>query len=63
MIEDGRDCLDVMTQIVAMRSAANALGGELLEDVALRCLRHPEDFASPQQAIEQAVHVLVRGGR
>lgn len=63
MIEDGRDCLDVMTQIVAMRAAATSVAGELIEDVALRCLRHPEEFASPEEAVEQAVQVLVRGGR
>ncbi len=63
MIEEGRDCLDVMTQIAAIRSAANALGGELLENYALRCLQHPEDFLSPKQAVEQAVHALVHGGR
>lgn len=63
MIADDRDCLDVMTQIAAMRAAVNAVGGELVEDVALRCFRHPEEFGSPEQAIEQAVHVLVRGRR
>ena len=61
MIEEGRDCLDVITQIAAIRAAANALGGELLEDFALRCLQHPEDFTSPEHSVEQAVHALVRG--
>ena len=63
MIEEGRDCLDVMTQVVAMWAAATTVAGELIEDIALRCLRHPEEFASPEQAVEQAVHVLVHGGR
>lgn len=63
MIADERDCLEVLTQIVAIRSAANAVAGALLEDVALRCLRHPEDFGSPEQAVDHAVSVLVHGGR
>ena len=63
MIEEDRDCLDVMTQIVAMRAAVNAVGGELLEEIALRCLQQPEGFDSPEQAVEQAVHMLVRAGR
>jgi CsoR family transcriptional regulator, copper-sensing transcriptional repressor len=63
MIEEGRDCLDVMTQIVAMRAAVNAVGGELLEDFALCCFHNPEDFDSPGQAVERAVHVLARAGR
>ena len=63
MIEDGRDCLDVLTQITALRAAVNAVGGELLEDVALHCVHHPEEFTSPEQAVKQAVHALVHGGR
>ena len=63
MIEDDRDCLDVMAQIAALRAAVNAVGGELLEEVALRCLQHPEDFDSPEQAVGEVVHLIVRGGR
>ena len=63
MVEEGRDCLDVLNQLAAVRAAANALSGELLEAFALRCLQHPEEFASPQEAVEQAVRALVRSGR
>ena len=30
MIDEGRDCLDVLTQIAAMRAATDALATELL---------------------------------
>ena len=63
MIEDGRECVDVMQQIASVKAAVNALSGEVLEAFALRCLRHPEEFASPEAAIEQAVRAVVRGGR
>ncbi len=63
MIEEGRDCVDVMNQLTAVKAAVNGLGAEMLETFALHCLRHPEDFASPEQAIEQAVRALVRSGR
>lgn len=63
MIEDGRDCVDVMNQVAAVKAAVNALSAELLEAFALRCLRHPEDFASPEAAVQQAVRALVRSGR
>ena len=61
MIEDGRDCTDVMNQLAAVKAAVNALSGEALEAFALHCLRHPEEFPSPEQAVEQAVRALVRG--
>lgn len=63
MIAGGRDCVDVLTQIAAMRAATDALAIELRETAALGCLLHPDDFTSPEQAIEQAVHILVHGGR
>jgi DNA-binding FrmR family transcriptional regulator len=63
MIEDGRDCIEVMNQLAAVKAAVNALSGESLEAFALRCLQHPEEFRSPQEAVEQAVKALVRSGR
>lgn len=63
MVEEGRDCIDVINQIAAVKAAVNALSGEMLEAFALRCLRHPEEFSSPESAIEQAVRTLVRSGR
>jgi DNA-binding FrmR family transcriptional regulator len=63
MIDEGRDCVDVMTQVAAVKAAVNALSGEMLECFALRCLQHPEEFPSPQEAVEQAVRALVRAGR
>lgn len=63
MIEEGRDCVEVMNQLAAVKAAVAALSGEMLEAFALRCLRHPEDFPSPEHAIEQAVRAIVRGGR
>jgi DNA-binding FrmR family transcriptional regulator len=61
MIDDGRDCVEVMNQIAAVKAAVTALSGEALEAFALHCMRHPEDFPSPEQAVEQAVRALVRG--
>ena len=63
MIEDGRDCVDVMHQLTAIKAALNALSGEMLESFALHCLRHPDQFPSADAAVEQAVRALVRNGR
>lgn len=61
MVEEGRDCVDVLNQVAAVRAAVTGLSGELLETFALHCLRHPEDFPSPERAVEEAVRALVRG--
>lgn len=63
MIEEGRDCTDVLNQISAMKAASNSLTGHMLEVFALNCLRHPEAFPSAEIAIEEAVKAVVRSGR
>jgi CsoR family transcriptional regulator, copper-sensing transcriptional repressor len=63
MVDEGRDCIDILNQLAAIKAAVNGLSGELLEAYAIRCLEHPEDFPSQHAAIEQAVRALVRSGR
>ena len=63
MIDDGRECADVLDQVASIKAAVNGLGGELIEVVAMRCIRHPEEFGSPEQAIGEAVRILIRSGR
>jgi DNA-binding FrmR family transcriptional regulator len=63
MIERDRECADVINQMVAIRAAVAALNGAMVESYALHCLRHPEDFASPEAAVHQAVTSLVRAGQ
>ncbi len=63
MVEEGRDILDVVTQVAAIEGATNAVGCEVLMAFVVHCLRHAEEFTSPESAIEQAVRALVRGGR
>lgn len=63
MIDEGRDCVDVMNQLSAVRAAITSLSAEMLEAFALRCLQHPEEFSSPEKAVEEVVRALVRSGR
>lgn len=60
MVEEGRDCQEIMNQISAMRSASHALSTELLEEFALHCLRNPESFPSPEKAVAQMVGMVAR---
>lgn len=60
MVEDGRDCMDILNQIAAIRAAATGLSGELLETYLVRCMVDPEGFDSPERAVQQAVRTLVR---
>lgn len=60
MVDDGRECGDILTQIASIRAAVNSLNGELLEAYLLFCIQTPDDFGSPEKAIQQAVRALVR---
>lgn len=60
MVDDGRDCGDILTQLAAIRAAVNSLNGELLEAYLLRCVQNPDEFGSLEKAIQQSVRALVR---
>lgn len=63
MIDEGRECVDVINQVAALKAAVNSVSGEMLEAFAIKCMREPGMFESPEQAIEEVVRVLVRSGR
>jgi CsoR family transcriptional regulator, copper-sensing transcriptional repressor len=63
MIDEGRDCVEILNQLAAIRAAVNGLSAELLGSFALHCLQHPDDFPTSEQAVAEAVRALVRGGR
>lgn len=60
MVDDGRDCGEILTQLASIRAAVSSLNGELLESYLLRCMQHPDEFGSPEKAVQQAVRALVR---
>jgi DNA-binding FrmR family transcriptional regulator len=62
MVEDGRDCIDVMNQIGAMKAATASLNVQLVEDFALYCLRHPTEFGSLEAAVRQVVRAMTHAG-
>jgi len=60
MVDEGRDCHDIMTQMVAMRAATQAVSVRMLEEFALQCLRQPEEFASPEKAVADMISMVTR---
>ncbi|MCC7023766.1 MAG: metal-sensitive transcriptional regulator [Thermomicrobiales bacterium] len=63
MIDEGRDCVAIIDQIAAARAAMNSLSADMIETFALYCLNHPDDFATNEAAVAQAVKAIVRSGR
>ena len=57
MIEEGRDCHDILIQLSGVRSALDAAGEQILEQYALGCRAHPGETVTPQDVV-RAVKLL-----
>ena len=58
MLTENRDCPDVLTQLSAIRGAAYQISLLLVENYALECISHPEEYGSSDEAISKLVSTL-----
>lgn len=59
MVEEGKDCEDVLTQVAAARSAMNRIGIQIITRRMQECFKENPP-ASPQEAIEEAIDIFLR---
>ena len=59
MVEEGRDCESVITQLAAVRSAVEGVGAILLNDEMKTCFRK-EDGSTDVNALARAVAIWGR---
>lgn len=60
MIEEGRDCKDILQQLAAIRSAAHQASLVLVRSYATQCLNQPETRGSSAELVDELVSVLAR---
>jgi DNA-binding FrmR family transcriptional regulator len=63
MVEEGRYCIDVITQIAAVRAALRRVEEAVLEDHVAHCVHNAirsGDAAAQQQKIAELIEVLRR---
>ncbi|HEX8033062.1 MAG TPA: metal-sensitive transcriptional regulator [Ktedonobacterales bacterium] len=58
MLEDGRDCQDILDQLAALRAATHATSMQALEAFALHCLRESAD--APDKVMTQFVGAVAK---
>ena len=58
MIEEDRDCQDILTQLAAIRGAAHQISVVIIQEYARHCLSDPERYGSPEEAIARLVQTL-----
>ena len=63
MISEDRYCIDILTQLAAIRSALDALGLKLLHDHAQGCLQDAIRSGKGTDAIEELMQVVKRFAR
>ena len=58
MVEEERDCQDILTQLAAIRGAAHQVSVMVVKEYALNCVSSPDKHDSPDEAIAELVHAL-----
>ncbi len=59
MVEEGKGCEDVLTQVAAARSAMDRVGIHIITNSMKECLKeHPDD--SLEDAIAEAIDIFIR---
>jgi len=60
MIADERDCLEILTQLASLRSAAYGVSVALTQHFALQCVRNVDQQGMPDDNLRGLVDVLLR---
>jgi CsoR family transcriptional regulator, copper-sensing transcriptional repressor len=66
MVEDGRYCIDIVTQISAVRAALRRAEEEILRDHVSHCVEHAITSGNKQdqrKKIAEIIEILGRSGR
>lgn len=62
MMEEGRDCKDVITQLSASRSAIDRTIGVIVSANLIECMQRSEEDGqgTPDELVKEAVNLLVK---
>ena len=66
MVEDDRYCIDVVTQLSAVRAALRAVEDEVMRDHAAHCIEHAissGDKSEQRRKVAELMDVLTRSAR
>lgn len=61
MIEDDKECIDIMTQLSAVRSSIDRVMGLVVAENLKACLENPETNPEEQaKKLEQAINMIIK---
>ena len=60
MIEEGKFCGDIITQITAAKSALNSVGGLVLENYTKECIKTKIEHEDPEKTIDDLIDIIIK---
>lgn len=61
MIDEEKECIDIITQLSAVRSSIDRVMGMIVAENLKNCLEHPEHSADEQaKKMEQAINMIIK---
>jgi DNA-binding FrmR family transcriptional regulator len=58
MIEEDKQCVDILTQVSAVRAAINSVGGLILQSHSKTCLRSAMESESKEKVFEDLMDTI-----
>lgn len=58
MLDDDRECVEVLQQLAAIRAAAHRISIQVIREHAAACLLDPHESTSPQEVLDSLIAVL-----
>lgn len=61
MIEEEQECIDIVTQLSAVRSSINSMMGLVIAQKVQSCMENPSDNPEEQEArLQEAIKLIVK---
>ncbi|MDG3133096.1 metal-sensitive transcriptional regulator [Streptococcus suis] len=61
MIEEDQECIDIVTQLSAVRSSINSMMGIVIAQKVQSCIDHPSNNPEEQEArLQEAIKLIIR---
>lgn len=61
MIDEEQECIDIVTQLSAVRSSINSIMGLVIAQKVQACIEHPSDNPEEQETrLQEAINLIVK---
>ncbi|HFI0595971.1 TPA: metal-sensitive transcriptional regulator [Streptococcus suis] len=61
MIDEEQECIDIVTQLSAVRSSINSIMGLVIAQKVQACIEYPSDNPEEQEArLQEAINLIVK---